>query len=137
MSSTSGQRPKSRRCSGTSWVSTKQSVSSTQRSCQMECEGTHQGSYSNKDTAPQILFLLGICHHPALLPHLHSIFVHAVRLQLYFRQKSTYQHEYITLQQQYGHHSIGLATLTQTKYSGSKNCPNVWPFFKYLFITQC
>ena len=22
-------------------------------------------------------------------------------------------------------------------YSGSKNCPNVWPFFKYLFITQC
>ena len=26
---------------------------------------------------------------------------------------------------------------TANRYSGSKNCPNVWPFFKYLFITQC
>ena len=30
-----------------------------------------------------------------------------------------------------------LRMVRQSSYSGSKNCPNVWPFFKYLFITQC
>ena len=34
-------------------------------------------------------------------------------------------------------HVILYYVMSITWYSGSKNCPNVWPFFKYLFITQC